>query len=876
MKPVEALKKYFGYSQFRSGQKEIIDSIMKGKNVLAVLPTGAGKSICYQIPGLISENFSIVISPLIALMKDQVDALNQKGEVSAFINSTLSFSETESILQKLNSHKVKLLYVAPERLENISFAERIKNLKPKFIFVDEAHCISEWGHNFRPSYRSIKDFSKYISVEKISAFTATATPEVIKDIAEQLNFSDEEIFVRGFERENLCLNVIAAKKKNEQSLSLLRQYQTPAIIYTASRRNAEEVAEFLNLARVNCSFYHAGIASEIRKKIQEDFLSDKIPVIASTNAFGMGIDKKDIRLIIHYNMPGSIENYYQEIGRAGRDGKLSNVFLLYDDKDIKIHDYFLSSSNPSKQLIKKIYSALCDFGKVAEGSISKEPIPVVDEYFSKYCNKELNRGLILTSLKILESAGYLKLLTDFERKSEIQIIMEKNRLRELVKSTLQDDLKDIVLTLLRDYGSEILLQRKKISQSELIAKFNLSESELDEKLSLLDTMGVIFHRKSISKESVLITVPRVNSERLNIAFEMLNENFLRGKKKIDSMLQYVFTQNCRFKFILDYFGEKIDDYKCGKCDNCSSKNLLAEETAVYLEELIIRTLVEYNSALTENTIIDILRGTNKKKNKYNLSTFGAASNYSIETLRKVFHRLADTGKIVRSNISSRKFTVAKIHNEKLSGHENVNKESDLDYEKNLELFNILREMRKKAANRYQQTEYLICPDEILRKVTFLKPRTKNEILNLPGFNVRMYHKIGEEILTAVNHFIKTQEGIESDSLKIPFSIRETYSLLKKGYSLKDISSLRKLSEEVISMQIETILEYDPKINIEYLFEANIKKLIITEMQKRFSNLKDLKSRLPSNVTYGMIRICIARERITSKQLSSDFPSKLKF
>jgi ATP-dependent DNA helicase RecQ len=873
MKSLEALKKYFGHSKYRPGQEEIINAIINGENVLAVLPTGAGKSICYQIPALISENFSIVISPLIALMKDQVDSLNQKGEVSAFINSTLDFHEAEAILQKISFGQLKLLYVAPEKLENISFAERIKNLNPSYIFVDEAHCISEWGHSFRPSYRNIGEFTRFISIKNISAFTATATPEVVRDIVEQLAFKDAKVFVRGFERENLHLNVIITKKKNEQSLALVKRYSIPAIIYTSSRKSAEDAAKFLNMHRINATYYHAGLAAELRKKIQEDFLSDKVPIIVATNAFGMGIDKKNIRLIIHYNTPGSIENYYQEIGRAGRDNNESNIFLLHDDRDIQIQDYFLSNSHPDKELIKKIYTAICDFGRVAEGNVSNTEIPLDLDFISKYCKRDVGRSLLISSLRILESAGYFKMISDYERKSEIQIIMEKNKLKEFIRNCQQDNLKDVLLVLLREFGSEIYFKRIKISQPDISKKFAVNETESNEILSLLDTMGIITYKKSAGKDSVMLSSPRVNTDRLILDYKKINESFLYGQKKIDSMVQLVFTRNCRFKFILNYFGENLPNYRCGKCDICTSGESFSDVTSNYLEEILLQTLNEKKDGLSQGELVKIVRGTTRDEKNRNISTYGTCSNHEINDLKMIVFNLLTRGKIIRGESNPRKFFLTKSLNEGLQSSLLEDKDLNFHYEEDLELYNLLRDVRKKASERYLQSSYLICPDDLLKKILISKPKTKSELMSIRGFNIRMFNKLGDDLLHTINNFVHNRTEIKTTSEKVPTSIKETYELLRRGFALRDISSLRKLSEEVISMQIETIMEYDPEIEIDNLFDAKLKELIIKEVKLGFSDLKELKNRLPSQVTYGMIRICVAKNKITSRSVSSYLQGK---
>lgn len=887
MNPSDALLKYFGFKDFRKNQLEIIEAILQGNNVVAVLPTGAGKSLCYQVPALMSENFSIVVSPLIALMKDQVDSLNSSQELSAFINSTMEFYEAEKVMQNIAFGKTKILYVAPERLENTAFAERIKSLKPSYLFIDEAHCISEWGHNFRPSYRKIKEFAEYTEIKKISAFTATATPEVVEDISQQLALKNPKIFVKGFERENLYINVIVTKNKNEKCSALIRQFKTPTVIYTSSRRKAEEISEYLNMNMINCAYYHAGMAPEERKRIQEDFLNDKIPVIAATNAFGMGIDKKDIRLVVHYNTPGSIENYYQEIGRAGRDNKPSYAFLLHDDSDINIHKFFISNSNPDKELIQNVYNAICDYGKIAVGNKSEDEIPINPEFISSYCKRDVSRGLLHTVLRSLDNAGYLKIISEFNRKSTLQVNLEKSRLKSFIKNSSSNNIREVLLSLLREYSNEILISKINLNLPSLAHKLDMREDDLEETLITLDNLGIVTYKKSLAKENVMLTTPRVKTERLIIDYKKINENYLHLQKKIEQMVDFVYSNECRFKYILRYFGEDVQNYRCGKCDHCTADENLTASTSEYLKELILNTIGESPEALDETSLIKILLGTEVSERLQKLSSFGSCSNYTKKDLKVVLHNLISTGVITKKGNNKNLQGISGSFTQKIltTGGSSTANDSYEDYEKNLELFNSLREIRAKTAKKFLQSVNIICPDEIMREVVRKRPETAQELMQIKGFSHRMFNKIGKEFLEAVKleaseeiNNIFSPGGVDQKKNKepeekIPSNIKETFNLLKKGYSLKDIASLRKLSEAVISMQIESIIEYEPSVDISHLYDIGQLEIINDEIKNGFIDLKELKKRLPAEITYPMIRIAAAKDKFMRFSLSSTVQDK---
>jgi ATP-dependent DNA helicase RecQ len=836
-----ALNKYFGHTEFRYGQDEIISSILNGEQVIAVLPTGAGKSLCYQLPALISENFSIVISPLIALMKDQVDNLNKENEVAAFINSTMDIIEAEEVLQKISYGKIKLLYVAPERLDNKKFADRIISLNPNFLFVDEAHCISEWGHNFRPSFTKISEFIKYCSIKNVSAFTATATPEVVKDIGTQLNFNNPKIFVKGFERENLLLNVHLNVNKNRKCQELLSVIDGSAIIYTSSRKKAEEAAEFLTMKGFNCAYYHAGLNAIERRRVQDDFINDELRVICATNAFGMGIDKKDIRLIIHFNIPGSIENYYQEIGRAGRDNKNSYIHLLYVDNDINIQNYFISNSHPTKELIQNIYNAINDFNQVEIGSRPDHELIIDPDYISNYTGIPLSRGLLHSSLKFLEAAGYLKTISEFEKKDTIQILMSRNRIEEFVRRTSNAEIKNSLLIILREFGSELFTKRKQVSLVKLSKLLGISEDTLYESLITLDNLGVISFYPSIGKETIYLTAQRVERDRLKLNFKKINESYLNSKQKLDKMIDYTFTN----------------------CDICTASDRISDTTADYLSEMILKTLAEADNPLPEKSIINILKGEREKESFVDFESFGAVVNYDKSEIKIIFQHLISKKLVTRMEGNNRSLEITNLGLTKVNNIFTPVQKAD-DYGKDLELYHILRAIRKKTSERFMQTQYLLCPDDVLRYVAKSKPLTKAELLNISSFNDRMFNKIGEDFLEAIKSYTKKNKEVKRKD-EVPSSIKETYKLLLKNYSLKEIVKLRKLTEPVVSMQIETILEYYPQCKIDFLFDSDSYVKIVDELKKGYSSLKELKERLPNKITYAQIRIAVAKNKVIPPQ-----------
>lgn len=855
MTPHEALNKYYGFTSFREGQEEIINAILAHENVLAILPTGGGKSLCYQIPALLSESFSIVISPLISLMQDQVDALNSETTRAAYINSSLDYRETEKVLNDVLQGSIKLVYVAPEKLENTYFIERLKNLKPEYIFVDEAHCISEWGHNFRHSYTKIKSFCDYLGINKISAFTATATPEVREDIIEQLAFEKPNVFVKGFERDSLSLTVIKTKKKKEKSLELIKKHGTPAIVYCSTRKNCEDAADYLRANGVNAEYYHAGVSSEMRRIIQDDFLTDRINVIVATNAFGMGIDKKDVRLILHYNIPGTIENYYQEVGRAGRDGKESYAYLLFDNRDVSIQDFLIDVSYPKQAQVEQVYNLICDYAKVALGSKIENGIKLDSKFASLLSRYDINKSIFNSSLNILESSGYVKKESSFNNGHSFSFLMKKDELKQYVKKVANAELKELLILLVKTYGGAAFSESVAIDTGELVRKSGIEHNDLKYMLKELVEYGIINYNEPSRHPSIRLLGTRV--KQLTFDFTAIQKRKEHAKQKLDSMVSLAFQNECRFKTILDYFGEDTTGYKCGKCDNCGSGGTQSDSSFEYLENIIMQIMHEQTTTIKRTDLIKLLLGKSRHPGMRANKNFGICTHFKKDELDNVIEGLVTRKQL--KEVSGRLALSDDGINSFVIDDNPPTNDFPFEYEKPLELFNKLRDVRKRAMERFNQNQNMICPDKVLRTIAKEEPVKATQLLSIEGFTQRMYNKVGEEIIETVIEHKKSEPAEERKEL--PQNLKTVYELMNKGYKLEDLASLTKIPASLISMQVESIIAYNPETDISKLINKKDVELITSEIEKGTTGLKELKQIAPK-IDYAKIRIILAKWKAT--------------
>ncbi len=562
------LIKYWGYSAFRPMQQEIIESVMLRKDTLALLPTGGGKSVCFQVPTLSMDGVCIVVTPLIALMKDQVVNLKKKGVKVFSIYSGMQFSEVEAAYNACVFGDAKFLYVSPERLSTPAFLENLKRMKVNLLAIDEAHCISQWGYDFRPAYLKIAEVRSFIPKVPVLALTATATGKVIDDIQEKLNFRQKNVLQRSFERKNLTYVVLKEENKLVKLLYILNHSKGSAIVYVRNRRKTKEISSYLNQHKIRSGYYHAGLDSDVREKMQDDWTKGSLPVIVATNAFGMGIDKPDVRAVVHMDLPDNLESYFQEAGRAGRDEKNAFAFILYEDSDVLDLRKRFSISYPKLSEIKNVYNAIGNYFQLAVGSGKDQSFDFDMADFSQ--KFKFSNLLTFNALRFLEKEGYLFLNEGIKNPSRLLMRMSREDLyRFQVENPFYDH---FVKILLRSY-SGLFTEYTSINESEIAKRTDLETEAVKSYLARLHKLQVLDYIPKKSKPQLIYGVERLDQASLHISKETYQLRKKSAKQRLQSVIDYVQDSRCRNQLLLAYFGEK-DVKRCGKCDVCRERNKL--------------------------------------------------------------------------------------------------------------------------------------------------------------------------------------------------------------------------------------------------------------------------------------------------------------
>lgn len=589
----EILQEYWGYPDFRGKQAEIISEALENKDLLAILPTGGGKSLCFQVPAMVKEGICLVVSPLLALMKDQVDHLKERGIKASMISSAHTPREIDILLDNAIYGGTKFLYVSPERLSNDLFLTRFEKMNVNFIAIDEAHCISQWGHEFRPAYRLIADIRKVKPQVPVLALTASATREVEEDIMTQLNFKTPNVLRGEMNRSNLSLAVVSAENKLQKLLQSCERLSGSGVIYASTRRRTKQVAEFLRSHGQSAYFYHAGLSIEQKDQLQDEWKRGKIRIIVATNAFGMGIDKSDVRFVLHADIPETPEAYLQEAGRAGRDGQQSWAVLFYSEQDIVNKEKELDIRFPEDDEIREIYRRLCSHLQLAHGSgfESSHSISLLD--FSKHIDK--SPRTVMNAFHILSLAGYLQLSEGLQMPSRIHFSMNKQELYNFqVKYPTWDP---FIQLLVRTYGG-VFDTYVRIQEGKLADLTGWSYRDIQDKLDQLSGMGVLHYAKKSSSDMITFLAAVQDAQYITFPKTAKEERENRVRLRWEAIKEYIHSSGCREAALLHYFGvEQADD--CTHCDWCRKNQLDLDHSLDQIQKDILKVLEGVDMNLDE-------------------------------------------------------------------------------------------------------------------------------------------------------------------------------------------------------------------------------------------------------------------------------------